>query len=119
MRDFRERLVQHPPSESQIRSILQKGHLKKALRKARSAGIHIRQEEIDTVAKAMFLSGRAGELLSMDAEIGIEIPYDATTLLIRAFEKKDYHNFLKHGHRLGLADEHMRTYSGRNCSCAR
>jgi hypothetical protein len=72
----------------------------KALRKARAAGFVIPQEEIDATAKAMFVVGRAGGLLAMISAVDVKLPYDTTTLLIRAFEMRDHHTFLKQAHRL-------------------
>ena len=108
MRDFRPRVVQRRPSQSEITEILRKGQLTKALRKARVAGFVIAQEDIDATAKAMYRSGRAGELLATIGKLDIELPYDTTTLLIRAFDAGDYHNFLKHVHRLGMAPQHRK-----------
>ena len=106
MRDFRPRVVQRRPSQSEIAEILRKGQLKKALRKARVAGFVIAQEDIDATAKAMYRSGRAGELLATIGTLDIKLPYDTTTLLIGAFDAGDYHNFLKHVHRLEMSPQH-------------
>jgi hypothetical protein len=100
MKDFRQRLVQRPPERSEVTSLLRQGALAKALRKARAAGFVILQEEIDATAKAMFGAGRAGELLAMIGTVDVKLPYDTTTLLIRAFEAGDHHTFLKQAHRL-------------------
>ena len=108
MRDFRPQLVQRRPTQLEITEILRKGQLKTAIRKARVSGFVIPQEEIDATAKAMFRSGRAGELLATIGKLDIEIPYDTNTLLIRAFDDGDYHNFLKHVHRLGMAPQHRK-----------
>lgn len=108
MKDFRQQVkaMQRNPSKSEIIELLQKGHLKKAIRKAQVAGLVIPQEEIDATAVAMFRSRRAGELLAMIDKVEIKLPYNATSLLIRAFEVGDYHNFLKHVHRLGMKAQH-------------
>lgn len=108
MKDFRQQVktMQRSPSESEIKELLRKGHLKKAIRKARVAGYVIPQENIDTIATAMFRAGRAGELLGMIGKVNVKLPYDATSLLICAFEARDYHNFLKHVHRLGITAQH-------------
>ena len=77
----------------------------KALRKARAAGVIIPQEEIDATAKAMFRAGRAGELLALIGSVDVRLPYDTTTLLVRAFDSGDHHTFLKQAHRLGVSEE--------------
>jgi hypothetical protein len=48
----------------------------------------------------MFSAGRAGELLAMIGTVDVKLPYDTTALLIRAFEMRDHHTFLKQVHRL-------------------
>ena len=101
MKDFRNRLVERGPDPEEVRQLLNKGQLTKALRKARAAGIVIRQEDIDAAAQAMFRAGQAGELLAMIGKVGVKLPYDITALLIRAFEVGDHHTFLKQAHRLG------------------
>ena len=106
MKDFRRRIIERRPNQAQIREDLQKGHLKKALRKARATGLAIPEQDIEAIVKEMFRSGRAGELLAMIGKVEIEIPYDVSTLLSRAFDVGDYHNFLKHVDRLGIANEH-------------
>ena len=106
MRDFRERVTQRPPDKSDIDEALRTGQLGKALRKARTAGIAIDQTDIEATARTMFHTGRAGVLLSMVGTVDVRLPFDVQTLLVRAFEGGDYHNFLKHVHRLGVAAQH-------------
>ena len=106
MKDFRQRVVQRRPDQSEVTDILRKGHLGKAHRRARAAGSVILQEDIDATAIAMFRAGRAGELLAMIGKVDLKLPYDINTLLIRTFEARDYHTFLKQVHRLGMTAEH-------------
>lgn len=103
MKDFRERVVQSPTKISEVTDLLHSGQLVKALRKARAAGLTISQANIDATAKAMFDKGRAGELLSIIDTLDVRIPYNVEALLIRAFEARDYHTFLKQTHRLRAA----------------
>ena len=102
MKDFRERVVPRLPDRSDVTDLLRKGHLPKALRRARAAGFVIPQGDLDAAAKAMFRAGRAGELLAMIGTVNIKLPYDTTDLLIRAFEVGDHHTFLKQAHRIGV-----------------
>ena len=106
MTDFRQRVRQCRPDRSDVMDMLRKGQLAKALRKARAAGIEIRQQDIDTAITAMFHAGRAGELLAIAGKMDVTLPYDVCTLLIRTFEARDYHTFLKQVHRFGVASEH-------------
>ena len=106
MKDFRQQVVQHRPDESEVTDLLRKGRLRKAFRKARAAGFVIPQEDIDATAIAMFRSGRAGELLALVGKEDVKLPYDITSLLIRAFEAKDYHTFLKQVYRLDQKAKH-------------
>ena len=106
MKDFRQRVVQRCPDRSEVTEILRKGQLGKALRRARTAGLVIRQEDIDATVIAMFRAGRAGELLALVGKVDVKLPYDTTALLIRAFEAGDYHTFLKQVHRLGMGASH-------------
>ena len=109
MRDFRQRVVQRRPERSEVDDLLKRGLILKALRRARDAGVVIQQEAIDARAKAMYNAGRAGELLSLIGSVEVSLPFDAQTLLSRAFDAHDYHNFLKQAHRLritaGLEDK--------------
>jgi hypothetical protein len=100
MKDFRQQVVRRPPDRSEVTALLRQGGLVKALRRARAAGFVISQEEIDATAKAMFVAGRAGELLAMIGTVDVKLPYDTRTLLIRAFERRDHHTFLKQALRL-------------------
>ena len=102
MRDFRPRLKQRRPGQAEVMETLRKGQLAKALRKARAAGVVVRQEHIDAAALAMFRAGRTGELLAMVGRVNVKLPYDVNTLLARTFETGDYHTFLKQVHRLGM-----------------
>ena len=106
MRDFRERVTQRRPDKSDIDEALRSGQLGKALRKARTAGIAISQTDIEAAARTMFHTGRAGVLLSMVGRVDVSLPFDVQTLLVRAFEGGDHHNFLKQVHRLGMAAQH-------------
>ena len=106
MKDFRQYVVQHRHDQSDIMDLLRRGQLAKALRIARSIGFEIPQQDIDIVAKAMFHSGRAGELLALIGKVDVKLPFDINSLLIRAFKAKDYHSFLKQIHRLGMASYH-------------
>lgn len=106
MRDFRERVTQRRPDKSDIDEALRTGQLGKALRKARTAGVAIDQTDIEAAARAMFRTGRAGVLLSMVGRVDVSLPFDVETLLVRAFEGGDCHNFLKQVHRLGVAAQH-------------
>ena len=106
MKDFRERVVQRPPNQADVENLLRKGLLIKAIRKARLAGIDIPQREINSTAKAMFHKGQAGALLSMIDKMDVTLPYDVKSLLIRSFEVRDYHTFLKQVFRLGKAADH-------------
>ncbi len=106
MKDFRQRVVQRRPDLSEITDLLREGKLGKAVRRARAAGFVILQEDIDATAVTMFQAGRAGELLALIGKLDIELPYDMSMLLIRAFEAGDYHTFLKQVHRLDMRVEH-------------
>ena len=106
MRDFRQRVRQRRPDREQVMETLRKGQLAKALRVARAAGTVIRQQDINATASAMFRGGRAGELLTIIGKMDVTIPYDVRTLLIRTFQTRDYHTFLKQVHRLGVASDH-------------
>lgn len=106
MKDFRQRVVQRIPNQAEVKDLLRKGHLRKAIRKARVAGIDIPQKEIDSAAIAMFRKGQAGGLLSMIGKVDLTLPYDVKSLLVRSFELRDYHTFLKQVHRLGKAGHH-------------
>ena len=106
MIDFRQRVRQRRPDRSEIMDTLSKGQLAKALRKAKSAGVEIGQQEIDVTVSAMFRAGRTGELLAIIGKMDVSLPYDECTLFIRTFEARDYHTFLKQVHRLGVASEH-------------
>ena len=76
MKDFRQRVVQRLPDQSEVTETLRKGQLGKALRKARAAGLVIPQEDIDATAMEMFRAGRAGELLAMIDKVDVKLPYD-------------------------------------------
>lgn len=102
MKDFRTQVVHKPPTLADVEILMKEGQLAKALRKARTAGLQIPQSEIDAAAVKMFHSGRAGELLALIGEPGLQLPCDTGTLLKRAFEAHDHHTFLKQVHRLGL-----------------
>ena len=102
MEDFRNRVVRRPPERSEVVDLLGQGQLAKALRKARAAGIVISQEEIDDTARAMSRAGCVGSLLALIGTVEVKLPFDATELLIRTFEVKDYHAFLKQANRLGI-----------------
>lgn len=106
MKDFRQHVVKRSPDLSEITEILRMGQLGKALRKARAAGIVISQSDIDATAMAMFRGSRAGELLAMIGKIDVKLPFDVSELLIRTFETRDYHTFLKQIHRLDMGAEH-------------
>ncbi len=106
MEDFRKIIVRRRPNQADVKELLRSGQLRKAIRKARVAGIDIPQREIDSTAKAMFHKGQAGELLSMIDKIDVTLPYDVRSLLIRSFEKRDYHTFLKQVYRLGEVARH-------------
>jgi hypothetical protein len=103
MKDFRDRVEQRPPDPAEVADLLRQGHIAKALRKARVAGVVVQQEEVDATARAMFHAGRAGELLALIGTVDVKLPYGSTTLLTQAFEVGDYHTFLKQAHRLGAA----------------
>ncbi len=90
------------PGASELETLLEQGQLTKALRKAKAAGLPLSQERIAAAATKMLRSGRAGELLSLVGSPGITLPFDAPTMLRRAFEGRDYHGFLKQAHRLGM-----------------
>lgn len=104
MRDFRSRVVQKQPTAADVEALLQKGQITKALRQARAARLSVPQQHIDAAAAKMFRAGRAGELLSLLGSPHVQLPFDAPTLLRRAFEAHDYHGFLKQAHRLGLRE---------------
>lgn len=103
MKDFRNQVVQRPLDHSAVIDLLRQGHLAKALRKARTAGISISQSEIDSTARTLFDAGRAGELLAMIEKVEVNLPYDKEALLIRAFSAGDYHTFLKQAYRLNAS----------------
>ena len=116
MRDFREHVTQRRPDKSDIAEALRTGQLQRALRKARAAGMVVDQADIDATAKAMFHTGRAGVLLSMVGKADVSLPFDIETLLVRAFEGGDYHNFLKQVHRLGVAAQHQNKIKAAICA---
>lgn len=106
MQDFRQRVVQRIPNRADVNDLLRKGQLRKAIRKARATGIDISQQKIDSAAIAMFRKGRAGELLSMIGKVDLTLPYDVKSLLVRSFEARDYHTFLKQVYRLNESAHH-------------
>ncbi len=106
MKDFRQRIVQRRPDQSEIEDLLRKGVLGKALRKARAAGVIIPQENIDATAMEMFRANRAGELVAMVGKVDVDLPFSTTQLLLRVFDAEDYHTFLKQAHRLGVGTKH-------------
>lgn len=108
--DVREVSVEEQPSPQDPRTAiierhLDRGRIAKALKQARSAGIVLKRDQIDSAARALFDSGSVGELLSLVGRIDVKLPFDTTTLLTRAFDKEDYHTFLKQVLRLGLEAE--------------
>jgi hypothetical protein len=103
MKDFRDRIVLRSPERGEVAEVLHQGHIAKALRKARAAGVVIQQEDIDVTARKMFRAGRASELLALIGTVDVKLPYEVPMLLRRAFEVGDYHGFLKQAHRLGAA----------------
>jgi len=104
VKDFRTQVVQKPPTPEDVEALLKVGQLAKALRKARAIGWVIPTQEIDAAAAELFRSGRAGELLALIGTPGLQLPFDAQTLLKRAFELHDHHTFLKQVHRLSLSN---------------
>jgi hypothetical protein len=104
VKDFRSRVIQRPPTVADVEALLKEGELTKAVRRAHAAGLKVPQQQIDATATEMFRSGRAGELLSLVGTTGLNLPFDTTTLLRRAFETRDYHTFLKQAHRLKVSE---------------
>jgi len=106
MRDFREHLKQRRPVKTDVVRALRRGQLGRAVRIAKAAGTVVSQPEIDETAKRLFDAGRSGELLALVGSMEVSLPFDAETLLVRTFEARDYHTFLKQVHRLGVAEQH-------------
>jgi hypothetical protein len=102
MKDFRLKVVQRDPGLADILELLSKGQLKKALRKARAAGVSVSQTEIDAAANRMYSRGGVSELLALIGEEGVVLPYNIRTLVDRALEIGDYHGLLKQAKRLEL-----------------
>ena len=106
MKDFRSRIVERAPTRLEVENLLEKGDLAKALRTAKRAKIKVTQDEIDAAAKKAYSGGRSGALLAMVdvAKYDIRLPFEKRELLVRSFESRDYHTFLKQAHRLRVRE---------------
>ena len=107
--DVREEPAEEQPSpqdpHNAIERCLDNRQIGKALRRARSRGIVLDGDQIAPAAFALFESGGVGELLALVDQDDVKLPFDAKQLLTRAFDKEDYHTFLKQILRLGLRDD--------------
>lgn len=108
MRDFRPQIKIKSRHEEilEILKLLKAGCLGKALRRAKRIEYIIPQERIDQSARKLFRSRQFGTLLSLIDRIQVNLPYDTDLLLIRTFNQRDYHSFLKQVHRLGRVSRH-------------
>lgn len=101
MKDFRTILVKREVTDSDLAELLTAGLLAKAFRLAKASKRTISEDDIANAARDLFRKGRTGELLSLIGTMEVVLPFSAQELLLRAYELRDYHTFVKQAVRLG------------------